>query len=104
MNAIELMFKGIKCDNQTCDYEDPTAEFNNYKSYLNKPCPECNSNLLTQQDLDMVLALVAVAKNVNSNVDPKDINNLPRAIYSIEMNGSGKVNPVFKGIYKNANA
>ncbi len=43
----------IVCDNKNCDYKvpnktkDPNASI---KKYLNKPCPKCGENLLTEKD------------------------------------------------------
>ena len=38
----------------------------NYKDWLNKPCPKCGENLLTEEDLDNFLKVSAVANLVNS--------------------------------------
>jgi hypothetical protein len=43
--------KGIKCDN--CDYADMEVPFSDYTNWINKPCPKCGENLLTQQDYDL---------------------------------------------------
>lgn len=42
----------ITCDNTKCNYTIPYSqeeEHNTYK-YINKPCPLCGENLLTEQD------------------------------------------------------
>lgn len=49
-NMMEI--KGIKCDNKNCNYENDDVKFEEYPSYINKPCPVCGSNLLTQIDYD----------------------------------------------------
>lgn len=56
-DAIEFGIGGIKCDNTECDYEDMTVKFDQFDEYLNKPCPCCGANLLTQEDLDTSLAM-----------------------------------------------
>lgn len=44
----------IECDNKSCDYTVPfTEEEGAMKQYINKPCPECGSNLLTQKDYEL---------------------------------------------------
>ena len=48
---IEFTGGGIVCDNPTCDYEDNTVLVEDYKNWINKPCPKCGENLLTEQDL-----------------------------------------------------
>lgn len=45
---MELNISGLKCDN--CDYRDDSIKFADYKNYINKPCPEYGSNLLTQKE------------------------------------------------------
>lgn len=50
-NALELSIKGIKCDNPNCDYINKDVEFKDYKKWINKPCPKCGANLLTQKIL-----------------------------------------------------
>ena len=48
---IEFIGGGIVCDNPACDYEDNTVLVEDYKNWINKPCPKCGENLLTEQDL-----------------------------------------------------
>lgn len=43
---------GIKCDKPGCNYADAEVKFEDYPNWINKPCPECGENLLTQQDYD----------------------------------------------------
>lgn len=49
---IELDIAGIKCDMPGCDYHDNSARFEDYKNWLNRPCPKCSGNLLTQRDFE----------------------------------------------------
>lgn len=83
--------EGIKCDNVSCDYEDNTVTLDQYKDYLNKPCPKCGSNLLTEQDMRAVNILVKLA----NNPIVKLINRIgslcgskPKE-YDVDMDGSG---------------
>lgn len=48
----KISIRGIKCD--SCDFQDQTVKFENYKEWLNKPCPKCGDNLLTEKDYEMV--------------------------------------------------
>ena len=52
MQALKMNIGGIKCDNKECDFNDMTVLFEDYANWLNKPCPKCGSNLLTQKDYD----------------------------------------------------
>lgn len=93
MKAANLMIKGIKYDNPNCDFMDNTVEFKDYKDWLNKPCPKCGENLLTQKDLDAVKALIKITNIVNWIMKPfiQLNNNTKRTIMIAEMNGTGQV-------------
>lgn len=52
MGDIKFDVGGIKCDNPSCDYRDDSVSYEDYQDWLNKPCPCCGENLLTQEDLD----------------------------------------------------
>lgn len=87
--ALELKIKGIKCDN--CDYKNENVKFEEYKEWLNRPCPECGANLLTQEDLDVVQTLISLA-NILNGILPEPEENKEEVIFNVEMNGTGEVN------------
>jgi len=66
MNTIETTHSGIKCDNPNCSYTDKTATFETYHNYLNKPCPNCGENLLTEDDFNRAEAIRLAVDIVNS--------------------------------------
>ena len=76
---IQLTCSGLKCDNETCDYEDPTAKVEEYKDYIDKPCPKCGENLLTQEDYDNTMAVIELTKMFNNMSEDffKDLTDLP---------------------------
>ena len=88
--AAELIVKGIKCDNPKCDFADMSVKFENYKDWLNKPCPKCSSNLLTQEDYNNTKILIEVTNAVN-NLFGDVSDDLPKSRMKINMNGTGKV-------------
>lgn len=61
---IEVEESGLKCDN--CDWNDSTITFENYKEYLNKPCPKCGTNLLTEEDFKNAETLRLILNFINS--------------------------------------
>lgn len=63
---IEMHVSGIKCDNLACDYQDPSAKLDDYEVWLNRPCPKCGHNLLTEKDLKSVLAIKANIEWLNA--------------------------------------
>ena len=88
---------GIKCDNPNCNYKDDSVQPNEYPNYLNKPCPICGSNLLTEADFKSFIKIIKVINKVNSfgNKLPKFIQKRlekgKESDMSIDFNGSGKV-------------
>ena len=49
---LSKLFYGIKCDNTECDYLDLSVKFEEYPNWIDKPCPKCGTNLLTQSQYD----------------------------------------------------
>jgi predicted nucleic acid-binding Zn-ribbon protein len=94
-DALKLTISGIKCDVPNCDYRKEDVSVSDYENWLNKPCPKCGSNLLTQEDYDATKALISLAETLN-NVIPKAEDDEKMATVSIEMNGTGEIN--FKGM------
>lgn len=86
-----LIIKGIKCDNPDCNFRNDTVDFRNYRDWLNKPCPKCGSNLLTQKDLNAVKFLIKIINIINGITKPfiKSDGNVGKIIG--EMNGTGKI-------------
>ena len=66
-NHIEFTSEqDIVCDNPACDYVDTEADFDKLEDYLNKPCPKCGENLLTEEDLKNHQLVIATAQFINS--------------------------------------
>jgi L-cysteine desulfidase len=63
---IEVRSGGLQCDNPTCDWTDPTIQVEDYKQWLNAPCPKCGENVLTEEDLENTLLLRSLASLVNN--------------------------------------
>jgi len=45
---IEIEDTGLQCDN--CDWKDKSITFDIYKNWIDKPCPKCGENVLTEED------------------------------------------------------
>lgn len=89
-DALELNIHGIKCDNPHCDYNDMTVRVENYDKWLNKPCPKCGENLLTEKDYESVKMIMSLTENIN-NIFPKCKEEEQIYKASIDMDGSGKM-------------
>lgn len=87
-SAMKLDIKGIKCDN--CDYKNEDVKLEEYEKWLNKPCPKCGNNLLTQEDLDSVTKFKAIVDTFNE-ILPKPNGNEKKATFNLEMNGTGDI-------------
>ena len=94
MEALTMKCSGIKCDNPKCDYRDDTVSFEDYINWVNKPCPKCGSNLLTQKDYYNCVFL-AKFSNVVNKIFPKVKDNEEVVTIKIQMDGSGdmKITP-----------
>jgi hypothetical protein len=53
---------GVKCDAENCTYKDDTVSIHDYERYLNKPCPVCGANLLTEEDFITIKVLMFLDK------------------------------------------
>lgn len=87
--AITLHVGGIKCDGLGCYFEDNTAKLEEYELWINKPCPVCGENLLTQKDYDAILQMIKVNEFINSVITAAD--DEPTYIQEMKMDGSGKI-------------
>ena len=99
--VIRSNISGIKCDNPECSYRDDEVKYEDYIHWLNKPCPECGSNLLTEADYNIVLKMVKAVNFINrlvTMVTPpfmrkkakplEEMDKLTRV--TVELNGTGK--------------
>ena len=48
---------GIKCDTPHCNYREKDVKFENFPKWINKRCPVCGRNLLTQSEYDKCIKL-----------------------------------------------
>lgn len=64
-NEVEIKISGIKCDTPHCNYKDDDVKFEDYSNYINKKCPICNSNLLTEEEYKECLKMYKATKIAN---------------------------------------
>jgi hypothetical protein len=87
---------GIKCDNKLCDFKDMSVKFEDYPKWLNRRCPCCTDNLLTEKDFKLVSRMDYIFNNrvfkflgkatgIFSFGKEKSIN------VEFDLNGSGKM-------------
>lgn len=93
MEPIEYNVYGIKCDNKECDYSDMDIKFEDYPDWVNKPCPRCGANLLTEEDLRSTKMLVEIIKDANKMVKDLNIDTSGSKVkVGVDMDGSGAIN------------
>lgn len=97
MALIEHVIYGLKCDAPKCDYRDDTARYEDYPTLLNKPCPNCGGNLLTQKDLDTCIRIFKITAWINKWFGWLEGKNGKRKVFELDMDGSGKVDFKDKG-------
>jgi predicted nucleic acid-binding Zn-ribbon protein len=88
---LSVVITGIKCDNPVCDFADMGVKFEDYPQWLNKPCPKCGANLLTQEDFDTTNFIMNVAKAINTVPCPDSVKSDKKAVMHLGFNGTGKV-------------
>lgn len=88
--AVALNIHGIKCDAEDCGFEDKTVNLENYPEWVNKPCPDCGANLLTEADYNNVLMIMEIVKMTNMVVPPSNTDE-EKITMAIEMNGTGSM-------------
>jgi hypothetical protein len=62
---VEFQVRGIKCDNPSCDFIDPTVEVEEFPAWVNRLCPNCGENLLTEGDYDNVTRMLSFTNLIN---------------------------------------
>jgi len=90
MEALKINIGGIKCDNKECDFKDMSVLFEDYDKWLNRPCPKCGCNLLTEQDYEVTKTLVELVGAINeSPLEVPDDEELVKV--TVDFDGTGKV-------------
>lgn len=92
-DIVNVFCSGIKCDNTSCDFADDTVKFEEYEDWLDKPCPKCGENLLTEEDLAAVIALMEGASIMNEffgNLDAGIVDS-PWVKIPLNLNGTGVI-------------
>lgn len=87
-DAIEMNIHGIKCDNPNCDFVDMSVKVEDYEQWLNKPCPKCGENLLTESDYKNTQLLLKITKVMNK-ILPKRKDDEEIVTMKVDMDGSG---------------
>lgn len=87
-NPVELNIYGIKCD--ACDFKDMSVKVEEYAEWVNKLCPKCGANLLTEADYINVKMLMEMAKIANS-VLPSRESDEEKITIDVKMDGTGKI-------------
>lgn len=61
---MKVQYYGLKCD--CCDYRDDEITFEEYKNYINYPCPKCREPLLTKEDYERCIRVLSVVRIGNA--------------------------------------
>lgn len=87
---IELSGCGVFCDNEKCTWESPLVDRKQYIDWVNKPCPLCGENILTEQDYQQSKQMEVIIDFLNT-LTPEEFT----AIGGGESIESLQNNPVF---------
>lgn len=97
--VAKVTIRGLKCDAAGCDFTDPSGAPD--ESSLNRPCPKCGANLLTEADLAAVRLLQYVAHAMNAEMGPAP-DDAKYALIPVKFDGTGKMefeDPVDEGTW-----
>ena len=94
----EVHISGIKCDN--CNWKDMSVPFEDYEQWINKPCPKCGENLLTQKDYDECLEIMNASEIINkyskedlekivANLSPEEMDSVLDTINNLGLKNKG---------------
>lgn len=89
-NALELQVLGIKCDNKNCNYKNENVRYGEFDAWLNKPCPKCGQNLLTEADFKSMKYLIKITAFLNK-ILPKPKEEEEMITVDVEMDGTGSI-------------
>lgn len=101
-NNLEITDGGLKCDNPKCDWKDATISFDNYKSWIDKSCPKCGENVLTEEDYKNA-ELVRLSINYINSMSKEDLDKLSENLSEEEIMNVLKNSQLFKDSNKNFN-
>lgn len=87
--TIETTISGIKCNAEGCDYEDMSIQVEDYCEWVDRPCPKCEANLLTEADFELVQTFLEMTSVINEMFPPGSFpENEPQLSFEIKMDGS----------------
>lgn len=67
---LNLQQSGIGCNNPDCNHIEYNVSFEDFESYIDKPCPQCGTPLMTQEEFDMAQQMHK-AMGAISNLTPE---------------------------------
>ena len=62
---VKIIPGGLKCDNSKCDWADKSIKVKDLENWINSKCPKCNDNLLTLEDYNNAMIMIATAELFN---------------------------------------
>lgn len=87
--AITYEIGGIKCDTTGCAYEDMSVTVSQYPQWVNRPCPLCGGNLLTEADFNTVQVMIGLTDQINRVAPSLNLPEGEMTITEITLDGSG---------------
>ena len=98
MKAMTTHISGIKCDAENCDYAEEFGDWGltseeilaTADTFINKPCPLCGANLLTQADYDAISNVLMLSNELN-DIFGEMPDDTEQVKVSLNLNGSGDI-------------
>src|SRR4051812_42833476 len=91
MDNIQIQESNLQCDNY--DWSDAEINFETYKDWIDKPCPKCGHNVLTQEDYQHAEIVRHTIEFINA-MTPEQIAEFNKNVNMEEL----KSNPMISGL------
>src|SRR5438045_4235424 len=82
---------GLKCDNPKCDWQDKTISFADLENHINRRCPKCGQNVLTEKDFENAMITKLTADYINT-LSPEELKEMSGPVDIEKL----KSNPMFE--------
>ena len=89
-NKMQLNVSGIVCDNHKCDFRDDSVKMEDYPQWVNKPCPRCGENLLTEDDYQLAVNL-SDSVDIANSLSEKDVKSLKESMAQLDLESMDKL-------------
>ena len=85
---VTLNIYGLKCEKSSCNFSKIDIKFEDYPKWIDKPCPKCGTNLLTEQEYLRAKMAKAYVNSLNETMPP--ISEPEEGLHALSVSFDGK--------------